>query len=73
MADKKFVEEVWKPAQPLLDELEPVLAKYPAPVQIGALALQLVSYSIGGRHIDPTVLCALIVDCANVRDEETVQ
>lgn len=69
MADEKFVKEYWEPAQPLLDEIIPVLNKYSTGIQMTGLFLQLLSYELNGKRVDVELLCKALRDVAAARDE----
>ena len=66
----KFIDwqEMYRQASPIVDELEPILAKYPPHLSMLALAIQFASFEVGGKRIDEEIVCEMIKDVCRIRD-----
>lgn len=70
MSHVKFIDwqEMYREASPVVDELEPVCARYPPHLSMLALAIQLASFEVGGTDVSEEVICEMIRDVFRIRD-----
>jgi hypothetical protein len=61
-------DEMYEEAQAVVNELDPIIAKYPPHLGMLALAIEFASFEIGEQRIDADIICEMIRDVCRIRD-----